>query len=90
MSYTTPAVSKFDFEKLRPTPVSIVMYKKGPYYHFVYGWILEDIGIDPIEYSYLLRDLKFLPDTECQEVPCGCPIPCSCLALSFWGISCIW
>ena len=67
-----------DLEKLPPTTASIVIYKKRAHYHVTF---LENIDIDPLEYDYLLKDVRFLPDTECQEVLCDSPIPCSCLTL---------
>ena len=36
-------------------------------------YLYESTGV------YLLKDGKFLPDTECQELPDDFPIPCTCL-----------
>ena len=73
---------KFDLEKLPPTSTSIEKHIKRAYYQ-CYVWMnaafLLNIDIDPLEYGYLLKDGKFLPDTECQELPDDFPIPCSCL-----------
>ena len=68
---------KFDLEKLLPTSTS-----KRAYYQ-CYVWInatfLPNIDIDALEYGYLLKDGKFSPDTECQELLDDFPISCSCL-----------
>ena len=72
---------KFDLQKLPPTSTSIEKHIKRAYYQ-CYVWMnaafLPNIDIDPLEYGYLLKDGKFLPDTECQELPDDFPIPCSC------------
>ena len=40
---------------------------------------LPNIDMDPLEYGYLSKYGKFLPDMECQELPDDFPIPYSCL-----------
>ena len=71
---------KFDLQKLPPTSTSIEKHVKRACYQ-CYVWMnaafLPNIDIDPLEYGYLLKDGKFLPDTECQELPDDFPIPCS-------------
>ena len=54
---------KFDLEKLPPTSTTFS----------------PNIDIDPLEYGYLLKDGKFLPDMEWQELPDDFSISCSCL-----------
>ena len=68
---------KFDLEKLLPTLTSKPAYYE--YYVWMNAAFLPSIDIDPLEYGYLLKDGKFLPDTECQELLDDFPIPCSCL-----------
>ena len=73
---------KFDLGTLLPTLTSIEKRIKRAYYQ-CYVWMniafLPNIDINPPEYSYLLKDGKFLPETKCQELPVDFPIPCSCL-----------
>ena len=45
-----------------------------------------NIGIDSLEYDYLLKDGKFLPDAECQELPNKFPVRCSCLKCTWANI----
>ena len=73
---------KFDLEKLSPTLASLEKHIKRAYNQCcvcINAAFLPNIYIDPLEYGYLLKDGKFLPDTECQELPDDFPIPCSCL-----------
>ena len=73
---------KFDLEKLLLTLISIENHIKRAYYQ-CYVWMnaafLPNIDINSLEYRYILKDGKFLRDTECHELPDDCSIPCSCL-----------